>query len=99
MIQFMKVREIVSEKVGPEQCMCAGEMIDVFGSSTSKLCKEGEYCFHFDEECYEDCMDLPFANDHTCKCYDEWCIKEDGVNVDIFCNPDKGVSTRFHSFQ
>ena len=83
-------RKIMSEKIGPEQCMCAFDHIDVFSSYSSKLCKEDEYCFHFDEECYKDCMDLPSANDNTCKCYDEWCFKEEGVNVDIFCNPDKG---------
>ena len=79
----------VSEKAGPEQCICKHEFKSVFDSSLDRpevLCREGEYCWPFG--CLGECLDLPLANNETCKCYDDWCWKRPGV--DIYCNPDTG---------
>ena len=80
----------VSEKAGPEQCICKHEFISVFDSSLDRpevLCREGEYCWA-NGVCYPECFDLPIANNQTCKCNDDWCWKRPGV--DIYCNPDTG---------
>ena len=78
----------MSLKTGPEECMCAHPDEEDFTSS--KLCKEGEYCFHKRRKCFSECMDLPSANFDSCKCYDQWCLKNPESNVDIFCDPVSG---------
>ena len=75
-----------THKTGPEQCMCGWPSDEVF--IDSRLCKEGEYCWG--KSCYPTCMDVPTANNGSCKCYDQWCWKNLWSNVDVFCYPESG---------